>query len=84
MPPETAPSQEDLDRLAETLGSSMARIFNEWKIPQAEGEEIVGELLVRLTYRWNRVHDPEGWLLQALVREARCRSQRPRKEQEGK
>lgn len=82
MPPETAPSEEDLDCLAESLSQSIAGILREWDISEAEGEEMVGEVLVRLAYRWNRIHDPEGWLLQALSREARSRSERSRKEQE--
>lgn len=81
MSPETAPSEEDLDRLAESLSQSIAAILREWDISETEGEEMVGEVLVRLAYRWKRVHDPEGWLLQALTREARNRSQPPLEEQ---
>jgi len=76
MPPDTAPSEQDLNRLAESLRSSIAAIFRERGISEAEGEEIVGEVLVRLAYRWNRIHDPEDWLLEALSREARNRSER--------
>jgi hypothetical protein len=81
MPSDAAPTREDLDRLAESLDHSIAKIFREWNIPEAEGEEIVGEVLVRLAYRWNRIYDPEGWLLQALSREARSRSERSLEEQ---
>lgn len=80
MPSPAAPSPEDLDRLIARLGPAMAVILREWEISEVEAEELVGEVLVRLSYRWSRIPDPERWFLSALEKEARDRSERSRKE----
>lgn len=76
MPSSAAPSPETLDRLLTRLNPAMAVILQEWEIPEAEAEELVGEILIRLLYRWSRIPDPEQWALAALESEARSRSER--------
>ncbi|HEV7506998.1 MAG TPA: hypothetical protein VGS07_19060 [Thermoanaerobaculia bacterium] len=80
MPPSVAPSPEDLDRLLARLRPSVVEILREWEIPEGEAEKLVSELLVRLSYRWSRIPNPEQWLLTALEKEARNHSERSRKE----
>ncbi|MBW8875972.1 MAG: hypothetical protein JF614_13480 [Acidobacteria bacterium] len=80
MPPSVAPSPEDLDRLLTKLRPSVIEILQEWKIPEGEAEKLVAELLVRLSYRWRRIPDPERWFLKALEKETRSRSERSHKE----
>ncbi len=80
MPPSVAPRPEDLDRLLAKLRPSVLEILQEWEIPEGDAEKLVSELLVRLSYRWRRIPDPERWLLTALVKEARNHSERSRKE----
>jgi hypothetical protein len=80
MPPFVAPSPEDLDRLLARLKSSIVEILQEREIPEVEAEELVSEVLVRLSYRWSRIPDPERWFLAALEKEARNRSERSQKE----
>lgn len=80
MPPSVAPSPEELDRLLARLSSPVVEILREWEIPEVEAEELVSEVLVRLSYRWSRIPDPERWFLTALEKEARSRSERSRKE----
>lgn len=82
MPSSAVPRQEDLDRLAERLGPCIVEIFREWEIPEIEQEELVRAALVRLSYKWSRIHNPERWLLAALSKEARSRSAKSRKEPE--
>ncbi len=79
MPP-FAPSSEDLDRLLARLRSPIVEILREWEIPEVEAGELVREVLVRLSYRWSRIPDPERWFLAALEKEARNRSERSQKE----
>jgi hypothetical protein len=80
MPPSVVPSPEDLDRLLARLRPTVVEILREWEIPELEAETLVSELLVRLSYRWSRIPDPEQWLLTALEKEARNRSERSRKD----
>lgn len=76
------PCQEDLDRLVERLGPCIVEIFREWEIPEIEQEDLVRAVLVRLSYKWSRIHDPERWFLTGLSREARSCSAVSRKEPE--
>ena len=80
MPPSVAPSPEDLHRLLAKLRPSVIEILREREIPEGEAEKLVAELLVRLSYRWRRIPDPERWFLKALEKEARIRSEPPHKE----
>jgi len=59
----------------------MAVILREWEISEVEAEGLVSEVLVRLSYRWSRILDPERWFLSALEKVARDRSERSRKEE---
>jgi hypothetical protein len=80
MPSSIAPSLEDLDRLMARLRPTLAEILREWEVPEVEAEELVSEVLIRLSYRWSRIPDPERWLLAAVEKEAQRRSERTRKE----
>lgn len=80
MPPSVAPSPEELDRLLARLRPSVVEILQVWEIPEGEAEELVSEVLVRLSYRWSRIPDPEHWVLTTLAKEARNHSGRSRKE----
>jgi hypothetical protein len=80
MPPSVTPSPEDLDRLLGRLSSPVVEILREWEIPEGEAGELVSEVLVRLSYHWSRIPDPERWFLKTLEKEARNRSERSQKE----
>jgi hypothetical protein len=80
MPPSVAPSPEELDRLLARLRPLIEEILQDWEIPEGEAEKLMSEVLVRLSYRWSRIPDPEHWVLMALEKEARNYSERSRKE----
>ena len=66
MPYSNRPTPEDLDRLMERLGPTIARRFRAQGISEAEAAKRVEEALVELAHRWNRVGDRERWLLKRL------------------
>ncbi|HEX4962099.1 MAG TPA: hypothetical protein VF173_14790 [Thermoanaerobaculia bacterium] len=79
MPP-SVPSPEDLDRLVARVQSAVVSILQEWEVPELEAEKLVSEVLVRLSYRWSRIPDPDRWFLTALEKKARSYSERSQKE----
>lgn len=74
------PTEEDLARLTERLSSLIERIFLDHGVPDLEAEPMLQAALVRLSYKWDRIKDHEGWLLRALADEARTRFDPPLEE----
>ena len=48
----------------------------------AEAERMVGEALIGVAYRWDRVRDRERWVLEFLEKEIQRYLQKPEKEPE--
>lgn len=80
MPSSPIPDPEGLDRLLLKLAPSIAEILRERGISEADAEQLLSMVLIRLSYRWSRIEDPERWLLSAIDDEARDLALRSRKE----
>jgi len=46
----------------------MKRLLSTYRIPTDEAEDVLQQTLLALLYQWDRVRDPECWLLGALRR----------------
>jgi hypothetical protein len=64
------PTQEEVDRLLEALGPKIERLFRRQGIPPEEAEREVDEALTALLYLWDRVRNPEWWLMDRLEKAA--------------
>ncbi len=80
MPSSPLPDPEELDRLLRKLAPSIAEILRERDVSEADAEQLLSMVLIRLTYRWSRIADPERWLLSTIEDEARDLALRSRKE----
>jgi hypothetical protein len=67
-----APTREDISRLLDTLRRRIVAIFVEFNVPETDAVTLVCDGLVRLGYRWGRIRDREGWLLNWLRARARA------------
>ncbi len=71
MCPQARPSQEDLNRLMQRLRPRIVDLFAARNVSPEEAEQLVGETLIEITFRWSRVHNHAGWLLKALDKKTR-------------
>jgi hypothetical protein len=60
------PTQDELRRLVDRLRPKITRLFERHGVSAADAESRMTAALARLSYRWDRVRDREGWLLTAL------------------
>jgi DNA-directed RNA polymerase specialized sigma24 family protein len=71
MVPSKGPSgDEPIGELLHRLRPEVERLLASYEIPEPEAAELLQEVLVVLSYRWERVADREAWLLATLRR--RC------------
>jgi hypothetical protein len=70
---------EAVAELVLRLRPEIQRLLAEFEVPEREATEILREIVVLLSYRWDRVANREAWLLATLRR--RC--QRWRNERDG-
>lgn len=76
------PTDRDLARLLDRLRPKIIRRFRLSRVPLAEAERMIGEALIGVAYRWNRVRDRERWVLELLEKEIQRYLQKPEKEPE--
>lgn len=50
------------------MESKLKRVLARYRIPSDDAEDVLQDSLVALVYRWDRVRDPEYWLLGTLKR----------------
>lgn len=82
MPSSDRPADRDLARLLDRLRPKIIRRFRLSGVPLAEAERMVGEALIGVAYRWDRVRDRERWVLEFLEKEIQRYLQKPEKEPE--
>jgi RNA polymerase sigma factor (sigma-70 family) len=63
--PEPAVSFEDFLRKVEPR---LKRVLSTYRIPAEDAEDVLQQALLALLYQWERVRDPECWLLGTLKR----------------
>ena len=80
MSPNDGPTSQDLAQLLDRVRPRIARLFERQRVSEPEAEELVGEALVGLAYRWGRLRDRERWLLDEIARRARETKGRPAEE----
>ena len=71
-----APTREDINRLLDTLRTRIVAIFIEFNVPETDAVILVSDGLAQLGYRWGRIRDREGWLLDWLRTRVRAYARR--------
>lgn len=65
---ETPEAPEPLEELLERVQPRMKRLLSVFRIPTEDAEDVVQQSLLALLYQWEKVRDPECWLLGTLKR----------------
>ena len=73
-PPDGRDGGGEIADLLRRLRPDIERILVGSHVAEREAEEILQDLLLMLLYRWERIADPELWLLTALRRSCRRRA----------
>ncbi len=73
MPGESSnrPTREELDKLLAKIRPRMARLFLRHGVPLEEAACLAAEAWRSYLYRWDRVRNPEWWLLDWLEKAIR-------------
>jgi RNA polymerase sigma factor (sigma-70 family) len=67
--PEQPPTAEaSLDLLLERVEPRMRRLLSVYRIPPEDAEDLVQQTLLVLLYQWDKIRDPECWVLGTLKR----------------
>ena len=82
MPSSDRPTDQDLARLLDRLRPKIIRRLRLSAVPMAEAERMIGEALIGVAYRWDRVRDREWWVLEFFEKEIQRYLQKPEKEPE--
>jgi hypothetical protein len=80
MPSSDRPTDQDLARLLDRLRPKIIRRLRLSGVPEAEAERMVGEALIGVAYRWDRVRDRERWVLEFFEKEIQRYLEKPEKE----
>lgn len=78
--PETPAAVASLDELLARLEPRMKRVLSVYRIPTEDAQDVVQQTMLALVYQWEKVRDPECWVLGTLRRNCLMywRSQRRR------
>jgi hypothetical protein len=68
MIPESSPREEPVTALVEGLVLEIEPLLSRFQLDEKETEEVLREILLLLTCRWERIDSREIWLLAALRR----------------
>lgn len=66
--PESPASAAAFDDLLERVEPRLRRLLATYRIPREDAEDVLQQTLLALLYHWERVRDPESWLLGTLKR----------------
>ncbi len=56
------------DEFLKGIEPSLKRLLSTYRIPSEDAEDVLQQTLLALLYQWDRVRDPECWLLGTLKR----------------
>jgi len=76
------PTDQDLARLLDRLRPKIIRLLRLYGVSLGEAERMVGEALIGVAYRWDRVRDRERWVLEFFEKEIQRYLKKPEKEPE--
>jgi RNA polymerase sigma factor (sigma-70 family) len=65
---EPSASAVPIDELLVRVEPRVRRLLSSYRIPRADAEDVLHQSLLALLYHWDRVGDPECWLLGTLKR----------------
>jgi len=82
MPSSDRPTDQDLAQLLDRLRPKIIRRLRLSGVPEAKAERMIGEALIGVAYRWDRVRDRERWVLEFFEKEIQRYLQKPEKEPE--
>lgn len=82
MPSSDRPTDQDLARLLDRLRPKIIRRLRLDGVSLAEAERMIGEALIGVAYRWDRVRDRERWVLEFFEKEIQRYLEKPEKEPE--
>jgi RNA polymerase sigma factor (sigma-70 family) len=66
--PESPASAAAFDDLLQRVEPRLRRLLALYRIPREDAEDVLQQTLLALLYQWERVRDPESWLLGTLKR----------------
>lgn len=61
-------SKDSFDDFLKTVEPRLKRVLSTYRIPADDAEDVLQQTLLALVYQWDRVRDPECWLLGTLKR----------------
>ena len=66
--PELSAAAVPFDELLTRIEPRLRRLLASYRIPHEDAEDVLQQALLALLYHWDRVRDPECWLLGTLKR----------------
>jgi RNA polymerase sigma factor (sigma-70 family) len=66
--PEPSHPADSFDDFLKSVEPKMKRLLSTYHIPTDDAEDVLQQTLLSLLYQWERVRDPECWLLGSLRR----------------
>ncbi len=79
VPSKGSSGDEPIGELLHRLQPDVERLLAGYEIPEPDAAELLQEVLVVLSYRWERVADREAWLFATLRR--RCQRWRDERDE---
>jgi RNA polymerase sigma factor (sigma-70 family) len=67
-PDETSDPPPSFDEFLKGMEPRLKRLLATYRIPAEDAEDVLQQTLLALLYQWERVRDPECWLLGTLKR----------------
>lgn len=61
-------SKDSFDEFLKKVEPRLKRVLTTFRIPAEDAEDVLQQTLLALVYQWDRVRDPECWLLGTLKR----------------
>jgi RNA polymerase sigma factor (sigma-70 family) len=65
---EDSPLKDSFDDFLKKVEPRLKRVLATYRIPADDAEDVLQQTLLALVYQWDRVRDPECWLLGTLKR----------------
>jgi RNA polymerase sigma factor (sigma-70 family) len=66
--PEDSSAKESFDDFLKRVEPRLKRVLATYRVPADDAEDVLQQTLLALIYQWDRVRDPECWLLGTLKR----------------
>lgn len=76
---EALSSERNLERFLQQVRPRLRSVFARHRIPPEDAEDILQQTLLALVYQWEKVRDPEAWLMGTVRNQCRLYWRRKRR-----